>query len=69
MRKGAGCPDGLNETLIDGSVTWYKIEKTLQLSEFEPSYEHDYMYQSDLPPEFTPFIFSGRNGINSVLLS
>ncbi len=56
MRKGAGYPDGLNEVLIDGSVTWYKIEKTLQLSEFEPSYEHDFMYQYDLPPEFTPFV-------------
>jgi prepilin-type N-terminal cleavage/methylation domain-containing protein len=58
-RKGAGYPDGLNEVLVDGSVTWYKIEATLQLSEFEPSYEHDYMYQSELPPEFTPFVLKG----------
>ena len=55
-RQGTGFPDGLNEGLTDGSVTWFKIERTLQLSEFEPSYEHDFMYQSDLPPEFTPFV-------------
>jgi prepilin-type N-terminal cleavage/methylation domain-containing protein len=54
-RRGADYPDGLNEVLTDGSVSWCKIEKTLQLSEFSPSYEHDYMYQSDLPPEFSPF--------------
>ncbi len=58
-RKGTGFPDGLNEGLIDGSVTWFKIEKTFQLSEFEPSYEHDFMYQSDLPPEFNPFVLKG----------
>ncbi len=55
-RSVAGHPDGLNEVLTDGSVAFYKIEKTLQLSEFEPSYEHDFMYQAELPPEFTPFI-------------
>ncbi len=55
-RKGAGFPDGINEGLTDGSVTWFKIEKTLQLSEFEPSYEHDFMYQADLPPVFTAFV-------------
>jgi prepilin-type N-terminal cleavage/methylation domain-containing protein len=55
-RNGAGFPSGLNHLLTDGSVTWLKIEKTLQLSEYDPSYEHDFMYQSDLPPEFTPFI-------------
>lgn len=55
-RNGAGFPDGLNEGLTDGSVNWFKIETTLQLSEFTPSYEHDFMYQADLPPAFTPFI-------------
>ncbi len=55
-RTGTGFPNGLNHGLTDGSVTWYKIEKTLQLSEFEPSYEHDFMYQADLPPEFTVFV-------------
>ena len=55
-RNGAGFPDGLNEGLTDGSVNWFKIEKTYQLSEFEPSYEHDFMYQADLPPEFNSFI-------------
>ncbi len=55
-RVGTGFPNGLNHGLTDGSVTWYKIEKTLQLSEFDPTYEHDFMYQSDLPPAFNPFI-------------
>jgi len=55
-RPGAGSPVGLNHLLTDGSVTWYPIEKTLQLSEYDPSYEHDFMYQSDLPPAFTPFV-------------
>src|SRR5262249_37123277 len=58
-RTGAGFPDGLNEGLTDGSVTWYKIEKTLQLSEFTPSYEHDFMYQSDLPAAFGPAVLQG----------
>jgi prepilin-type N-terminal cleavage/methylation domain-containing protein len=55
-RNGVGFPDGLNEGLTDGSVTWCKIEKTLQLSEYDPTYEHDFMYQADLPGAFTPFI-------------
>jgi prepilin-type N-terminal cleavage/methylation domain-containing protein len=55
-RDGASYPDGANELLVDGSVTWFKIERTYQLSEFYASYEHDFMYQVDLPPAFTPFV-------------
>ncbi len=55
-RTGTRYPDGANEGMIDGSVAWYKIEKTYQMTEFSPAYEHGYFYQSDLPPAFTPFI-------------
>jgi len=55
-RPGTRYPDGANEGMIDGSVAWYKIERTYQLTEFSPSYENAYFYQSDLPPAFTPFI-------------
>lgn len=55
-RQGTGFPDGANEGMIDGSVTWYKIEKGIQLHTPDPRYELDYIYQQDLPPAFTPFI-------------
>jgi prepilin-type N-terminal cleavage/methylation domain-containing protein len=55
-RPSTDYPDGSNEGMIDGSVTWYKIERTFQLTEFDASYENDYVYQSDLPPAFNPFI-------------
>ena len=54
-RAGTLFPDGGNECFVDGSVTWVKLESTLQLTEFLASYEHDYMYQSELPPVFNPF--------------
>jgi hypothetical protein len=54
QRTGALFPDGINECMIDGSVTWYKAEKTYELTEFLSTYEHDYMYQFDLPAAFTP---------------
>ncbi|SPE60889.1 conserved exported hypothetical protein [Verrucomicrobia bacterium] len=56
QRSGTDYPDGANEGMIDGSVTWYKIEVTLQMTEYSSTYENDYFYQSDLPPTFTPFI-------------
>jgi prepilin-type N-terminal cleavage/methylation domain-containing protein len=55
-RRSTDYPDGANEGMIDGSVTWYRIETTLQLTEFDSTYENDYLYQSALPPSFTPFI-------------
>jgi prepilin-type N-terminal cleavage/methylation domain-containing protein len=55
-RNGVGFPDGLNEGLTDGSVTWFKIETTYQLSEYDSTYEHDFMYQADLPSVFGPFV-------------
>ncbi len=57
-RPGTRYPDGANEGMIDGSVTWYRIERTYELTEFSPSYEHAYFYQSDLPPAFTTFILN-----------
>jgi prepilin-type N-terminal cleavage/methylation domain-containing protein len=48
-------PDGLNTLTCDGSVNWYRIEGTYQLTEFSSSYEWDYMYQTDLPKSFNQF--------------
>ncbi len=42
-------PDGLNTLTTDGWVAFNRIEGTYQLTEFEASYELDYMYQLDLP--------------------
>ena len=42
-------PDGANTLTVDGAVMWYPYESTLQLTEFNSSYEHDYMHQDDLP--------------------
>jgi prepilin-type N-terminal cleavage/methylation domain-containing protein len=53
-RPGTLFPDGGNEGFVDGSVAWVKLEDTFQLTEFSASYENDYMYQSELPPTFTP---------------
>ena len=54
-RAGTTFPDGGNECFVDGSVTWVKVESTLQLTEFSSTYEWDYMYQSELPPAFNQF--------------
>lgn len=55
-RAGTTFPDGANECFVDGSVTWVKVESTLQLTEYTSAYELDYMYQSELPPAFTPTV-------------
>ena len=55
-RPGTLLPDGGNEGFVDGSVTWVKLETTLQLTEFDSTYEHDFMYQSELPPTFNKFV-------------
>ena len=56
-RAGTTFPDGGNECFVDGSVTWVKFEATLQLTDlYMSTEEHDYMYQSELPPAFTPTI-------------
>ena len=34
QRKNTNHPDGANEGLVDGSVSWVKWESTLQLTEF-----------------------------------
>jgi prepilin-type N-terminal cleavage/methylation domain-containing protein len=49
---GVPFPDGANECFVDGSVSWMKVESTLQLTEYLATYELDYMYQSELPPAF-----------------
>ena len=54
-RTGTIFPDGGNECFVDGSVTWVKVESTLQLTEFSSTYEWDYMYQSELPRAFNQF--------------
>ena len=56
QRNGTDYPDGANEGMIDGSVTWYKIEMTMQMTEYDSTYENDYFYQADLPPAFTTFV-------------
>lgn len=56
QRSGSDFPDGANEGMTDGSVTWYKIETTFQITEFDSTYENDYFYQADLPPAFTTFV-------------
>lgn len=56
QRPGAPFPDGANECMVDGSVTWYKWETTLQITEYSSTYENDYIFQQELPPAFTPFV-------------
>ncbi|MGA3266393.1 MAG: hypothetical protein ABSE16_06195 [Verrucomicrobiota bacterium] len=55
-RAGTIFPDGANECFVDGSVTWVKVEATLQLTEYLSTYEWDYTHQSELPPAFTPSV-------------
>jgi len=59
QRPGCGFPDGANELFCDGSVSWYKWEQSLQITENSASYENDYIYQQELPAAFTPFIIPG----------
>jgi hypothetical protein len=54
MRSKTHYPDGANELTMDGAVQWYRIEQTIQITEMDSDYEHDYIYQADLPPTFTP---------------
>jgi hypothetical protein len=55
LRQGTDYPDGANELMTDGSVTWYAIERTIQITEFDSTYENDYFYQLDLPPTFNEY--------------
>ncbi len=48
-------PDGANTLTVDGSVAWYMYESTLQLHEDSATYEHDFMYQVDLPSQINQF--------------
>ncbi len=58
-RKGTNHPDGANEGLVDGSVSWVQWESTLQLTEFSTTYENDYFSQQELPAVFTKEILWG----------
>jgi hypothetical protein len=51
-------PDGANELTTDGAVRWYPIEQSIQISEFDSTYENDYFYQGDLPPTFNQFVLA-----------
>jgi prepilin-type N-terminal cleavage/methylation domain-containing protein len=64
VRVGTKYPDGANEVLVDGSVTWVRVEKTYEITEFMASYEHDFMYQSELPPNFTPLILTNLSFVH-----
>jgi prepilin-type N-terminal cleavage/methylation domain-containing protein len=58
LRKNTNHPDGANEGLVDGSVSWVKWESTLELTEYRASYDHNYFYQAELPAAFTPSIIA-----------
>ncbi len=47
-RANAGCPDGANEVMVDGSASWYKLEKLLFVNSWRADWPL-YIYQSDLP--------------------
>jgi prepilin-type N-terminal cleavage/methylation domain-containing protein len=55
VRVGTLHPDGANELLVDGSVSWVRVEDTYELTEFSTSWEHDFFYQQELPPFLTKF--------------
>ncbi|HEY4414559.1 MAG TPA: prepilin-type N-terminal cleavage/methylation domain-containing protein [Verrucomicrobiae bacterium] len=57
-RAGAKCPDGANEVLVDGSASWYKLEKLFFLNSWRSDWPL-YIYQSDLP---APNQGGGRGG-------
>jgi len=48
QRPGNPFPDGANHLLVDGSVSWVKWEKLLQLNTFDPGTRLFYHYQDDL---------------------
>jgi prepilin-type N-terminal cleavage/methylation domain-containing protein len=46
-RSGTSHPDGANEVMVDGSVTWYRWEKLLFLTSWRSDWAC-YMYQDDV---------------------
>lgn len=48
QRSGAPYPDGANEVMVDGSATWFKWEKLLQLNTYDTASRLFYFYQEDL---------------------
>jgi prepilin-type N-terminal cleavage/methylation domain-containing protein len=49
-RAGAAYPDGANHLTVDGSVSWIKWERLLQINTFDTASRLFYYYQEDLTP-------------------
>lgn len=47
-RDNAMCPDGANEVMVDGSVSWHELEQLVFLNSWRPDWPM-YVYQADLP--------------------
>jgi prepilin-type N-terminal cleavage/methylation domain-containing protein len=47
-RRGTAYPDGGNSVLVDGSVTWVKVEKTCQITTYDTAAHKWFFYQDDL---------------------
>jgi prepilin-type N-terminal cleavage/methylation domain-containing protein len=47
-RKGAAFPDGGNQLLTDGSVSWVKIEKMYRITTYDLTGHKWYFFQNDL---------------------
>jgi prepilin-type N-terminal cleavage/methylation domain-containing protein len=52
QRPGTDHPDGCNECMADGSVTWYQFENTYYINSFDVAYENDFIYQLEFPPGY-----------------
>ena len=47
-RRGTAYPDGGNTLLVDGSVSWVKVEKMYQVTTYDTAAHLWYFYQEDL---------------------
>jgi len=48
LRRGTGHPDGGNHLLVDGSVSWIKVEKLYQITTYDTATRLWYFFQQDL---------------------
>jgi prepilin-type N-terminal cleavage/methylation domain-containing protein len=48
LRPKSGFPDGGNELMADGSVTWFKVERMFQITTYDTAAHLWYFYQEDL---------------------
>jgi prepilin-type N-terminal cleavage/methylation domain-containing protein len=53
LRRGSTHPDGANEVMCDGSVTWEKYEKLLMLTAWNQTAKLPYFYSEALPSGMT----------------